>query len=846
MNRVPIRLRIQKVVLLISTAALIITASVGLFSILRLRGQALSSGKKLGDTAAADSGQALLTQMEKSLSDIVSSKARLADAKLEKFSDYVSSFSTYITTLYRDPDTVLPLSVLPPDAANKDVLAMQRNLENTSVAYQDVADEIALLGNVVKIFDPVIRQEASMITTIYLGTESGFLLSYDKYSHTADTGLEEEYYPFFSSSWYRDVKTANRLIFTDTYQDGYGRGLTISCAAPFYRANGDFAGVVCMDILISDLNQNIIDIDLGQDAFAFLVNRTGEIIASPNMDVKTDTFENISDPSSALYSVRDRLLSGETGFVQSDDDVYYAYTPIDVADWTLAIHVPAAQITMPADTIRGTIETNTDETARTMDKQIVLAITIFIAAFILITGIVILLSNRFARKLTKPLAALEDDVTKISSGDLAHQAAVTTNDEIGDLAVAFNTMTGSLRRYIADLTTVTAEKERIGAELNVAKHIQASMLPCIFPAFPERSELDIYATMTPAKEVGGDFYDFFLIDDDHLAMVMADVSGKGVPAALFMVIAKTLLKNCAQTGLSPKAVLEKVNNQLCTGNDAEMFVTVWLGILEISSGHMTCANAGHEYPVIMRAGGDYELIKDKHGFVLAGMEGSRYREYELDVRQGEKLFLYTDGVPEATNAQNELFGTERMLAALNRHKNTTCEALLTAMKDEINAFVGSAPQFDDITMLSLELTPQKGTTMKKITLQPTLDAIEKVTAFVEQELNESDVPKKLIMQMNIAVDEIFSNIIRYSGANDATVGLAVDDNIITLRFADNGCAYNPTEKADPDITLPADERDIGGLGIFMVKKTMDSISYEYLNGLNILTLKKSISQTPRK
>lgn len=418
------------------------------------------------------------------------------------------------------------------------------------------------------------------------------------------------------------------------------------------------------------------------------------------------------------------------------------------------------------------------------------------------------------------------------------QLNIHTGDEVESLCGAIKQMERDINGYIENLTAVTAEKERIGAELDVATQIQASMLPCIFPAFPERPELDIYATMTPAKEVGGDFYDFFLVDDDRLAMVMADVSGKGVPAALFMVIAKTLLKNVAQTGLSPKAVLEKVNNQLCVGNEAEMFVTVWLGILEISTGKLICANAGHEYPVLKRADGNYELVKDKHGFVLAGMEGSRYKEYELQIAPGDRLFLYTDGVAEATDAYNELYGTDRMLDALNRNKNVNCETLLHRMKEEIDTFVGEAPQFDDITMMSLELIPQDGPGMKKLKLTPTLESMKQVAAFVEQELETAGVSMKVIAQMNIAVDEVFSNIIRYSCANDATVGVTVEDGDVTLRFADNGRPYDPTEKPDPDTTLSAEERDIGGLGIFMVKKSMDAVEYEYHDGLNILTLTK--------
>lgn len=414
-----------------------------------------------------------------------------------------------------------------------------------------------------------------------------------------------------------------------------------------------------------------------------------------------------------------------------------------------------------------------------------------------------------------------------------------TGDELEDLSDSFRYMVSELNEYIRDLSRVTAEKERIGAELDVARHIQASMLPCIFPAFPERHEFDIYASMTPAKEVGGDFYDFFLVDDDHLAIVMADVSGKGVPAALFMMISKTLLKSAAQSGLSPKAVLEKVNNQLCENNDAEMFVTVWLGILEISTGKMKCANAGHEYPAIMRRGGGFQLFKDKHGLVLAGMEGARYREYELELNEGDRLFVYTDGVPEATNADTVLYGTDRMLHALNEAKDRSCCELLASLHRDVDAFVGAADQFDDITMLCIELrTVANG--MKKIGIAPTLDKLPEATGFFEDILSAANAPMKVIAQVNVAVDEIFSNIARYSGATTATLGCSLADGRMTLRFSDNGRPYDPTGKPDPDTTLSAEERDIGGLGIFMVKKIMDEVTYEYVDGLNILTLVKAL------
>lgn len=468
----------------------------------------------------------------------------------------------------------------------------------------------------------------------------------------------------------------------------------------------------------------------------------------------------------------------------------------------------------------------------------------FLNRMLMISFVIIALTSAayviLVRKaIIKPLGALARFTQEITDTRVFEnqRIAIKTGDEIESLSDSFNFMLAELEDYIANLSQVTAEKERIGAELDVARHIQASMLPCIFPAFPERHEFDIYASMTPAKEVGGDFYDFFLVDDDHLAMVMADVSGKGVPAALFMMISKTLIKSAAQSGLSPKAVLEKVNDQLCENNDAEMFVTVWLGILEISSGKMRCANAGHEYPAILRRGGEFELFKDKHGFVLAGMEGMRYREYELELKAGDRLFVYTDGVPEATAASGELFGTERMVASLNRAKDEPCRALLERVHRDVDAFTGEAEQFDDITMLCLERKAAEPE-MKKVSMTPSLECIGEATAFFEGILSTAGVEEKTLMQADVAVDEIFSNIARYSGATTVTLGCAVTDGEVVLRFSDNGRPYDPTGRPDPDITLGIDEREAGGLGILMVKKLMDEVRYEYADALNILTLVK--------
>ena len=289
-----------------------------------------------------------------------------------------------------------------------------------------------------------------------------------------------------------------------------------------------------------------------------------------------------------------------------------------------------------------------------------------------------------------------------STGKHFEALNIRTGDEIENLCFIMKDMENDLADYIRDLTRVTAEKERIHTELSLAGKIQESMIPSIYPAFPDMPEFDLYATMDPAKEIGGDFYDFFLLDEDHLALVTADVSDKGIPAALMMMSTKILLQNVTKLErYSPAAVLEVVNREICSNNKTEMFVTVWLGILEISTGKLRAASAGHEYPALQQDGGDFTLYKDKHGFILGGLEDARYRDYEIVLKPGDALFEYTDGVTEAADSEEELFGTDRMLRALNLDPNAEAGRILQNVKQEIERFTGDTMQSDDLTMLCL-------------------------------------------------------------------------------------------------------------------------------------------------
>ncbi len=809
MKRKPIRQRIQRMVLAISIAALILTSSAGIFSMIRIQ---------------SDSESALTHQMEQSLSNIADNKADLAEAELRQYTSYVQNFADYIHGLYSHPEAYTAHEVLPPRMENKGIYAMQRVLTDPSTDINGLMNEIKLLGSLEDVWSPVMKTNGDIFTSIYAGTKTGVMLAYDKNSHNAiPQDGKESYYNFFESEWYKTAESSNKVFFTDVYPDNYNMGLTITCSAPFYDAEGNFAGAVCMDILITDLYREIVDIDLGTDAYAFLVDRAGNIIA-PGQDT-----ESIYRNHDITNNIAEDILAGKTGVSRTDKRIYYAYKPITGTGWKFCVRIPERVILAPV---------------RSVNRTVIYAILLFVAAFVLIIMLVVFTARRFSARLTYPILALGRDVREISSGDLDYRAEVRDNDEVGDLARSFNDMAASLKEYVNNLESVTAEKERISTELNLATQIQADMLPRIFPPFPDRKEFDIYATMTPAKEVGGDFYDFFMIDDDHLALVMADVSGKGVPAALFMVIAKTLIKNRAQMGGSPSAILHDVNRQLCEGNEADLFVTVWLGILEVSTGKVTASNAGHEYPAIRRSGGKYELLKARNSPAVAAMEGMRFNEHEFTLNPGDNLYLYTDGVAEATNSDEELYGTDRMLEALDRTKNDSSEEILASMKSEVDAFTGDAPQFDDITMLCLRYFGGADF-VKELTIEADVNNLDEVLAFVDEQLEVHDCPPKTQMQLDVAVEELFVNIAHYAynpETGNATVRVEIQENplSVVITFIDRGVPYDPLAKDDPDVTLSAEDREIGGLGIYLVKKSMDAVNYEYKDGKNILAIKKNL------
>ncbi|MBO5907667.1 MAG: SpoIIE family protein phosphatase [Clostridia bacterium] len=460
--------------------------------------------------------------------------------------------------------------------------------------------------------------------------------------------------------------------------------------------------------------------------------------------------------------------------------------------------------------------------------QVIIFATLFVFIYMLIKRVII-----------NNLQKINDTLGRITKGDLNVTVDVRSSQEFSSLSDDINSTVSTLKRYIAEAAA------RIDKELEYAKQIQLSALPTNFPS---DEQFEIYAQMIAAKEVGGDFYDFYKLSDTTVAFLAADVSGKGIPAAMFMMTAKTIIKDLAEGGMAVNDIFTRANEKLCENNESGMFVTAWMGILDLTTGTMQFANAGHNPPLVKRANGSFEYLRTRAGFVLAGMEGVRYRVGELTLSPGDRLFLYTDGVPEATDKDNQLYGEDRLINFMNRNADLNATALLPSLKADIDSFVGEAPQFDDITMLMFDYNPKNkkgGELMTNRIFEAKLDAVSDVLGFVDEMLETYKCPMRIQTAICVAIEEVFVNVAHYAyegSQGEVSLGIGFDEKerTVTFRMADSGVPFDPLKRPDPDITLSAEEREIGGLGIFITKKTMDSVSYAYENEQNVLTMIKKI------
>ena len=661
--------------------------------------------------------RAMSDRLTKTLGESTQMEAYIADDMFRDLSSSVTMMADYAQKLFADPSAYGTRGVALPDASTDGQTTVQLLTEagvNTSDPV--VASEVALVGNMGDLLSALLDNR--QIDSCYIALPNGVMVLADSHASSkfADDGsimpIDLTHRP-----WYTGAVETGDIYFTDVAADVFTGNVGIMCAKPVYH-DGRLVAVVGADLLLNNMAQSVSESADGED-FVCIVNDQGHVVFSPKEKgifkvEESSRAVDLRQSRGALADFVDRSLKGTTGptVVEADGRIYYMCgAPITTVGWAVINAVGQQATDAVTDELRdefdGVVDTALSEYNDSLSRTLTTIIVLLIVVMTLALTAALIVSKRIVR----PLGLITDRVQSLGGDDLQFvmEDEYRTGDEVEALADSFAKLSAKTLKYVDEVTRVTAEKERIGAELNMATAIQASQLPRLFPAYPNRSEFDLYASMDPAKEVGGDFYDFFLVDDDHIALVMADVSGKGVPAALFMMVSRVLLKSRLQSGESPAEALASVNDQLCEGNDAEFFVTVWVAVVQISTGRGLAANAGHEHPVLCRADDVYTLVVYRHAPALGVMGGIPFREHSFQLKPGDSLFVYTDGVPEATNAEYELFGTDRMLEALNQQPDADPKEVLTNVRASVDVFVGDAEQFDDLTMLCFKYVgPEQG------------------------------------------------------------------------------------------------------------------------------------------
>lgn len=658
-----------------------------------------------------------------------------------------------------------------------------------------------------------------------------------------DESFNSEKYDYHNQGWYKQiiskVTPENNVIWSDPYYENQGSNTLMITVGTGIYVDGKLIGISTVDWEISTIIEDISKMKPLERTFSMYKNgseikNSFALIGSKEDDYIIAT----SDP----YLNNDNLIGHSLSEVPWYADNLYGITYITYHN---VKYIPFYK------TLRNgmvfVICIPKTEIFRGIDNYYKQMLIVLLLIGFIIPALLYLSMNRY---IINPIAKLTDIAHKISNGEDVN-IKIENPEEFARLASTYDKMT-------KDIKSITQERAKINSELSIAKSIQASSLPNVFPPFPDKNEFDIFASMEPAKEVGGDFYDFYFISDTKFMFLIADVSGKGVPAALFMMTAKTLINNLSQINASPKRLIEDINNKISKTNKEGLFITMLAGIADIKTGELNIINCGHNLPLIKRQNGNYEYLKLNSNIPLGVFENMEFEIYNTVLNAGDIIFTYTDGVTEATNLNNEIYGEQRLVEFLNTVKESAPIEISKKVKHSIQEYTDSAPQSDDITMLifkynggvnvgvnvGVNMGVNMGVNnMKTFSQLVTQENYKTFYTWLHNAFQEWNLNDDLANKLDMCAEEIFANVAFYAypekqGMIDVTLTKA-EDNII-FEFKDKGIAYNPLEKPDPDITLPPEERPIGGLGIFMVKKLADKIYYRRENNNNILTLNFNI------
>ncbi|WP_084276897.1 SpoIIE family protein phosphatase [Anaerovibrio sp. RM50] len=717
MKKKSIRTRIFRLILLGSLTMFVVVGAVVVYGLFTMNNVFTSQSEVLSGTTANYIEKVTSQQIADRLTDVAHTRADSIETELWTITNDTNYLVSGVENILQHPEYYagrqLPDPRFQPIKSGEVYLHEGARLQAVGVT-PELQREISLVSQAAAYIEPMARKYRQYESSLFLGSKHGYIIAADnapgkEYIHMTEEFLQT--YEPTERGWYKNTQDHGTITFHDIYvgADGYP---SFTCSAP-YEDNDGFAGVVAIACSVKSISDIMNDSLLGDSGISFVMNNKGNIMLSTSHEGPLSDVEGtnlLHNDNVSLSNTAVKMIAGEKGWqiVELDGEEYFlAFAPMPQINWSFGTMVSKNEVMSPVVMARETIVSQVNSFRDVMKSHLVNIVLVTI--FCLWSALVLLyhMSNWLTNMFVGPIKKLIVGVKEIADGHLEKKVNVKTGDELESLADAFNNMTDKLQNYMEHLTKVTMEKEHIATELAVATNIQESMLPHIFPFAPEHEEFDIYATMQAAKEVGGDFYDFYMVDDEHLLVTIADVSGKGVPAALFMVIAKTMLKNSVISMASEKdlaKVMARTNDQLCQNNDAMMFVTAFMGILNLTNGKFTYVNAGHNPPVIYRAGEKhFEFIEVERNFVMGGMDGIDYKGQELTLGEGDRLVLYTDGVTEALNEAKELFGEKRLLEALNNINagEKDAQELLLELKKVLNDYVGDAEQSDDMTMLAL-------------------------------------------------------------------------------------------------------------------------------------------------
>ncbi len=823
------------------TLGAMIIGGLGISEKMLLR-QAASTEQIVGE----DTGDFAKTQVKEELEEIIYLKAQYIRINMMEIKNNFSFLGKYVTTCMKTPQNYedSSLKVWGEEARPNEIYYVPK-LEGEAVpelAYRTATTRREVL---------MVAERFSMPSMIFfVASEKGWGLTMN-YSRDTATASQQTVFSggvdWQNEIWYKAGKENTEPVYTTLYALADGRS-QIACVMPYEDADG-FAGVVGISFSPEELYREKQVKNVMSDVRSLVMNRQGQILYSTlqaeGIPVGQKDFDLRKSDEESLAEAANHMAAGERGAMSvavEGENYYLVYAPVEDTDISLGMFVPFSVVQAPVRSIRYVVSTATEEIrqefqrAMPLFRQQVLVLMGFVLLVILLMGIAA--RYRIIRAINKLVAG----VRKFAEGDFAHRITLSTGDELEGLAGVFNSMADAIKRYMEKLAQVTEEKTRIEAGLNLAADMQQAILP---RDFSTHANYDIYGDMRSAKEVGGDFYDFYSLGRQELVVTIADVSDKGIPAALFMMVSKTILKNCMQNygQKSLAAAVQKANEQIAEENGEGLFVTVFVGRLNLVTGEFVYVNAGHSLPVLCRNGEISTLPKARNP-MLGIKKGISFVENKFSLQADDTLFLYTDGVTEAMNGKQQMFGKIGMEAVLAGAASSEAREIVEAMFQAIETHGTGVEQFDDITMLTLKYDGKVQDIGEIREWEVTADADElgRVNALIRGMVEELACPSRWLKQLLVVVEEIFVNIADYAYDEGGKVvirgKLHADPAAIELSFIDQGRPYNPLTKSDPDFTTPLQKRQEGGLGIFLIQKYVEDISYKRQEGRNILTIYK--------